>query len=336
MKKDWQDLIMPKGLESEEESTPTYGKFVCEPLERGFGTTIGNALRRVLLSSLHGAAITSVRIDGVLHEFSTIPGVKEDVTDIVLNLKEIRLKMESEGPKTLALKKEGPCEVKASDFEADDSLRILTPEHHIATLNKDAKLSMEMTVERGRGYRPAERERTDNLPIGTILVDAVFSPIKKVNHTVSQARVGQRTDYDKLTMEIWTDGSIDPRYALGVAAKILKEQLTIFVHFEEESEAYPFGQKEMPKLLNENLYKSVEELELSVRSANCLKNANIKTIYELVQKTESEMLKTKNFGRKSLNEIKEILASMGLGLGMKLEGVPPPPEAEKKREAKLA
>lgn len=334
MKKDWQDLIMPRGLESDEENSPVYGKFVCEPLERGFGTTIGNALRRVLLSSLQGAALASVRIEGVLHEFSTIPGVKEDVTDIILNLKEVRLKMESEGPKTISLKKEGPCEVKAADIETDDSIQILNPEQHLATLNKDAKISMELSVERGRGYLPAERDRMDNLPIGTILMDAIFSPIRKVNHTVSQARVGQRTDYDKLTMEIWTDGSVDPRHALGTAAKILKEQLTIFIDFEEDAEAYPFRQKEAPKFLNENLYKSVEELELSVRSANCLKNANIRTIYDLVQKTESEMLKTKNFGRKSLNEIKEILDSMGLSLDMKLDGIPAPAEPEKKREAK--
>lgn len=336
MKKDWQDLIMPRGLESDEENTPHYGKFVCEPLERGFGTTVGNALRRVLLSSLHGAAITSVRIEGVLHEFSTIPGVKEDVTDIVLNLKEIRLKMEGEGPKTIRLKAEGPCEVTAGQIETDESIQILTPDHLIATLNKDAKLSMEMTVERGRGYRPADRERSDSLPIGTILMDAVFSPIKKVNYTVSQARVGQRTDYDKLTLEIWTDGSVEPRRALSIASRILKEQLTIFLDAEEESDAYPFRQKEKPAFFNENLYKSVEELELTVRSANCLKNANIRTIYELVQKTESEMLKTKNFGKKSLSEIKDLLASMGLSFGMKLDGIPPPPEIEKKKEAKTA
>lgn len=336
MKKDWQDLIMPRGLESDEENTLEYGKFVCEPLERGFGTTVGNALRRVLLSSLHGAAITSVRIEGVLHEFSTIPGVKEDVTDIVLNLKEVRLKMEGEGPKTIRLKAEGPCEVKAGQIETDESIQILNPDHLIATLNKDAKLSMEMTVERGRGYRPADRERSDSLPIGTILMDAVFTPIKKVNHTVSQARVGQRTDYDKLTLEIWTDGSIAPRRALSIAARILKEQLTIFLDTDEESDAFPFRPKEAPALFNENLYKSVEELELTVRSANCLKNANIRTIYELVQKTESEMLKTKNFGKKSLSEIKDLLASMGLSFGMKLDGIPPPPELEKKKEAKTA
>lgn len=336
MKKDWQDLIMPEALESDAEITAMYGKFVCEPLERGYGITLGNALRRVLLSSLQGAAIMSVRIDGVLHEFSTIPGVKEDVTDIVLNLKEIRLKIEGEGKKTLALKKEGPGEVTVGDFDVDDSVLLLNPDHPIATLNKDAKLTMEVVVDRGRGYAPAERSRDEDLPIGTILMDAVFSPIQKVNYQVSQARVGQRTDYDKLTIEIWTDGSIDPRDAIGLAAKILKEQLTIFINFEEEEEARPKEDAEKQITLNENLYKSVEELELSVRSANCLKNATIRTLYELVSRTESEMLKTKNFGHKSLTEIKEILSSMGLHLGMKLDGIPPPPQLQDNRSAENA
>ena len=333
MKKDWQDLIMPEALESDEEITPMYGKFVCEPLERGYGITLGNALRRVLLSSLQGTAISSVRIEGVLHEFSTIPGVKEDVTDIVLNLKEVRLKLEGDGPKTVMRKKDGPCEVKAGDIEIDDSVTLLNPDQHIATLNKDAKLIMEIIVDRGRGYSPAERTREEDLPIGTILMDAVFSPIQKVNYQVSQARVGQRTDYDKLTLEIWTDGSVDPRDAIGLGAKILKEQLTIFVNFEEEEESKPAEDAELQVTLNENLYKSVEELELSVRSANCLKNANIRTIYELVSKTEPEMLKTKNFGHKSLTEIKEILTSMNLHLGMKLDGVPPPPELQDNQQA---
>jgi DNA-directed RNA polymerase subunit alpha len=336
MKKNWQDLIMPKGLEVDPDSETTYGKFVCEPLERGYGITLGNALRRVILSSLQGAAITSLRIEGVLHEFSTIPGVKEDVTDIVLNLKEVRLKIEGEGEKTLTLKKEGAGEVTAADIEADDSVTIMNPELRLASLNKDGKLIMEMTASNGRGYRPAERSSDDSLPIGTILMDAVFSPIKKVNYKVSQARVGQRTDYDKLTVEIWTDGGVDPRDALGYAAKILKEQLTTFIHFEEEEEIRRIGGLDQQPVMNENLYKTVEELELSVRSANCLKNANIKTIYELVQKTEAEMLKTKNFGLKSLNEIKEILTGMGLHLGMKLEGVPPPPESVTKPEATTA
>ena len=333
MKMNWQDLIMPKGLEADAENTSTYGKFVCEPLERGYGITLGNALRRVILSSLQGAAITAVRIEGVLHEFSTIPGVKEDVTDIILNMKEVRLKIDGEGQKTLTLKKDGPCEVTAADIEADASVTIMNPEHHLATLNKDAKLTVEMTASTGRGYRPAERGTDEDLPIGTILMDAVFSPIKKVNYKVSQARVGQRTDYDKLTVEIWTDGGVAPRDALGYAAKIMKEQLTTFIHFEEEDEARRIVGMDAHPVMNENLYKTVEELELSVRSANCLKNANIKTIYELVLKTEAEMLKTKNFGLKSLNEIKEILTGMGLHLGMKLEGVPPPPETVAKPEA---
>lgn len=337
MKKNWQDLIMPKGLEEDAENTPTYGKFVCEPLERGYGITLGNALRRVILSSLQGAAITSVRIEGVLHEFSTIPGIKEDVTDIVLNLKEVRLKIDGEGRKALTLKKEGPCEVTAADIEADDSVIIMNPEHHLATLNKDGKLIAELTASTGRGYHPAERGGGDEeLPIGTILMDAVFSPIKKVNYKVSQARVGQRTDYDKLTVEIWTDGGLAPRDALGYAAKILKEQLTTFIHFEEEDEARRIVGMDARPVMNENLYKTVEELELSVRSANCLKNANIKTIYELVQRSEAEMLKTKNFGLKSLNEIKEILTGMGLHLGMKLDGVPPPQEIEASTEATTA
>lgn len=336
MKKNWQDLIMPKGLEVDPESSSTYGKFVCEPLERGYGITLGNALRRVILSSLQGAAITSVRIEGVLHEFSTIPGVKEDVTDIVLNLKEVRLKIDGEGQKTLTMKKEGPCEVTAADIETDNSVTIMNPEHRLATLNKDGKLTMDLTASNGRGYRTAERSSDENLPIGTILMDAAFSPIKKVNYKVSQARVGQRTDYDKLTLEIWTDGGLEPRDALGYAAKILKEQLSPFVHFEEEEEARRIAGLDTQPIMNENLYKTVEDLELSVRSANCLKNANIKSIYELVQKTEAEMLKTKNFGLKSLNEIKEILTGMGLHLGMKLEGVPPPPKTIANPEATTA
>lgn len=336
MKMNWQDLIMPKGLEEDPESTSTYGKFVCEPLERGYGITLGNSLRRVILSSLQGAAITAVRIEGVLHEFSTIPGVKEDVTDIVLNLKEVRLKIDGEGEKTLTLKKEGACEVTAADIQADDSVTIMNPEHPLATLNKDGKLHMELIVSTGRGYRPAERTSAEDLPIGTIVMDAVFSPIRKVNYKVSQARVGQRTDYDKLTVEIWTDGGLAPRDALGYAAKIMKEQLTTFVHFEEEEETRRVVGMDAHPVMNENLYKTVEELELSVRSANCLKNANIKTIYELVQKTEAEMLKTKNFGLKSLNEIKEILTGMGLHLGMKLDGVPPPPDTPANPEASPA
>ena len=320
------DLIRPKRLEMEKETlSPFYGKFVSEPLERGFGITIGNSLRRILLSSLQGASIISVKIDGVLHEFSTLPGVKEDVTEIILNLKEVRLKLHTEGPKTIRVKTEGPKVLKAGDIITGDAVEILNPEHYIATLSRDGKLSMEMVVKMGRGYVPAERNKEETQPIGTIPIDAIFSPIKKVNYTVTNARVGQITDYDKLTLEVWTDGSLNPEEAIAHAAKILKDQLSIFYTFEEQEEtevAIPEDQEETEKL-NENLFRSVDELELSVRSANCLKHANIKLIGDLVQKTEAEILATKNFGRKSLNEIKEILNDMGLNLGMKLDNWPP-------------
>jgi DNA-directed RNA polymerase subunit alpha len=322
----FKDLIRPKRLEVEKETlTSFYGKFVAEPFERGFGITIGNSLRRILLSSLQGASITSVKIDGVLHEFSTIPGVKEDVTEIILNLKEVRLKLHTEGPKTIRVKTEGAKVLKAGDILTGDAVEILNPEHYIATLSRDGKLSMEMVVKMGRGYVPAERNKEESQAIGTIPIDAIFSPIKKVNYTVTNARVGQITDYDKLTLELWTDGSLNPEEAVAHASKILKDQLSIFYTFEEEEEteiAIPEGQEESEKL-NENLFRSVDELELSVRSANCLKHANIKLIGDLVQKTEAEILATKNFGRKSLNEIKEILDEMGLSLGMKLENWPP-------------
>jgi len=323
--KSLKDLIRPKRLEVEKETlSPFYGKFAAEPFERGFGITIGNSLRRILLSSLQGAAIASVKIDGVLHEFSTIPGVKEDVTEIILNLKEVRLKLHTEGPKTIRLKTEGPRVLKAGDIQTGDAVEILNPEHYIATLSRDAKLSMEMAVKMGRGYVAAERNKEENQPIGTIPIDAIFSPIKKVNYTVTNARVGQITDYDKLTLEVWTDGSLNPEEAVTHAAKILKNQLSIFITFEEEEEAEIAVSEEEGEVekLNENLFRSVDELELSVRSANCLKHANIKLIGDLVQKTEAEILATKNFGRKSLNEIKEILSEMGLSLGMKLENWP--------------
>ena len=322
----FKDLIRPKRLEVEKETlTSFYGKFVAEPFERGFGITIGNSLRRILLSSLQGASITSVKIDGVLHEFSTIPGVKEDVTEIILNLKEVRLKLHTEGPKTIRVKTEGAKVLKAGDILTGDAVEILNPEHYIATLSRDGKLSMEMVVKMGRGYVPAERNKEESQAIGTIPIDAIFSPIKKVNYTVTNARVGQITDYDKLTLELWTDGSLNPEEAVAHASKILKDQLSIFYTFEEEEETeitIPEGQEESEKL-NENLFRSVDELELSVRSANCLKHANIKLIGDLVQKTEAEILATKNFGRKSLNEIKEILDEMELSLGMKLENWPP-------------
>jgi DNA-directed RNA polymerase subunit alpha len=331
--KSWKDLIRPKRLEAEKETlTPFYGKFTAEPFERGFGITIGNSLRRILLSSLQGAAITSVKIDGVLHEFSTVPGVKEDATEIILNLKEVRLKLHTEGPKTIRVKADGPRDLKAGDILTSDAVEILNPDHHLATLTRDAKLSMEMVVKTGRGYVPAERNKEENQPIGTLPIDAIFSPIRKVNYTVTNARVGQITDYDKLTLELWTDGSLNPEEAMAYAAKILKDQLSIFITFEEEEETEGAKDQEETEGLNENLFRSVDELELSVRSANCLKHANIKLIGDLVQKTEAEILATKNFGRKSLNEIKEILAEMGLSLGMKLDNWQPR-RLEEKMEA---
>ncbi len=325
MQKSWKDLIRPKRLEVEKETlTPFYGKFTAEPFERGFGITIGNCLRRILLSSLQGGAITSLKVDGVLHEFSTVPGTKEDITEIILNLKEVRLKLHTEGPKTIRVKAEGPRVLKAGDMLTGDAVEILNPDHYIATLSRDGKLSMEMVVKTGRGYVSAERNKEEGQPIGTIPMDAIFSPIKKVNYTVTNARVGQITDYDKLILEVWTDGSLTPEEAVAHAAKILKDQLSIFVTFEEEEEEMSYPEDEEQKeAFNENLLRSVDELELSVRSANCLKHANIKLIGDLVQKTEAEILATKNFGRKSLNEIKEILTEMGLNLGMKLDNWPP-------------
>ena len=331
----WRELIKPRGVEITE-STPSYAKFVCQPLERGYGITIGNALRRILLSSLHGAAIVSVKIDSVMHEFTAVPGVLEDVSEIILNLKEVRMRMPDTGPRTLRIEASGERLVKAGDITAEGDVEILNPDQIIATLSKDATLEMTMTARVGKGYVPAELNKGENDPIGTIPIDAVFSPIKRVNYVVGNARVGQRTDYDKLTFEIWTDGSIVPEDAVAFAAKILKEQMTIFINFDEEAEPEPEpeGAEEEEKPLNENLYRSVEELELSVRSANCLKNANIRHIGELVQRTEAEMLKTKNFGRKSLNEIKEVLAEMGLTLGMKLDGFVPPEEESKEGEGR--
>ena len=334
MQRNWRELIRPKKLEVDpDDHSRFYGKFVCEPLERGYGVTIGNSLRRVLISSLQGAAIVSVKIEGVLHEFSTIPGVVEDVTDILLNLKEVRCKLRGEEPRTIRMNKSGEGLVKAKDILTDPQVEILNPEQHIATLSIDGQFKAEMQVRAGKGYVPSERNKTEDAPVGTIFLDAAFSPIAKVNYVVSNARVGQITDYDKLTLEIWTDGSITPEDAIAVAAKILKEQLSIFINFEEENEE-PTGEDEKPaeEQINSNLYKSVEELELSVRSANCLKNAHIRFIWELVQKTESEMLKTKNFGRKSLNEIKAILEEMGLNLGIKIDDFMPPSVEEIKEE----
>jgi DNA-directed RNA polymerase subunit alpha len=325
MSRNWRDLIRPKAIHLEPESNSEfYGKFTCEPLERGFGITIGNSLRRVLLASLQGAAITAVRLEGALHEFTTIPDVVEDVTDIVLNLKEVVFKAETPKTYTVRLEKEGPGQVLAGDIKLVDGLSVLNPKHPIATLDKKGPLSMELTVNVGRGYVPAERNKSPTMPIGTIPIDALFSPIRKVNFIVTNARVGQQTDYDKLTLEAWTNGSVRPDDAVAYAAKILKEQLNLFINFEEMAEPVEAPRDEAAEKLNENLWRTVDELELSVRSANCLQNANIKYIGELVQKTESEMLKTKNFGRKSLKEIKELLAEMGLQLGMKLDNWPGP------------
>ena len=333
MERNWRELIKPKRLERDEGSySRFYGKFSCEPLERGFGITLGNALRRVLLSSVQGAAITSVKIDGVLHEFSSIPGVREDVTDIILNLKEIRLKLHGEEPKTIYADKSKDGPLTAADLVCPPEVEVLNPEAHIASLSKESRLRMEMKVRPGKGYVPAERNREENAPIGVIPMDATFSPIRKVSYVVTQARVGQITDYDKITLEIWTDGSVGPDDALAYAAKILKEQVSVFINFEERVDVKVEEELQEETPLNENLFRTVEELELSVRSANCLKNANIRYIGELVQKTEAEMLKTKNFGRKSLNEIKEILAEMNLSLGMKLESFPSREEIEARKE----
>lgn len=333
MYRNWETLIKPKTMEIEEETlSPTYGRFHVEPLERGFGITIGNSLRRILLSSLQGAAITAVRMKGVLHEFSTIHGVREDVTDIILNIKELLVKLHSDGPETLHLKANKPGLVRARDIQTGSNVEILNPDHVIATLSEDGELNMELTVKRGRGYIPAERNREEGQPIGTIPIDALFSPIRKVNYTVTHSRVGQITDYDRLTMEIWTNGNVAPADALGYAAKILKEQLSVFINFDEEGMTPKAPEVPESAKINENLFKGVDELELSVRSANCLKNADIRYIGDLVQKSETEMLKTKNFGRKSLNEIKEILSEMGLSLGMKLDNWPPPELVQKKKE----
>jgi DNA-directed RNA polymerase subunit alpha len=323
MYKNWASLMYPKGIEFDTEKlTSTYGKFEIAPLEKGFGTTMGNSLRRILLSSLQGGAITAVKIDGVKHEFSTIKGVSEDVAEIILNLKEVRLLCHSEGPEKIEIKADKPGVVKAKDIITNENVEILNPEHHIATINENGKLHIEMTVKMGKGYMPAEENKDSGQSIDTLAIDAIFTPIHKVNYTVSQARVGQKTDYDKLTLEVWTNGSVKPQDAVAYSAKIMKEQLQIFINFDEEKVK---PKEEVVQVainksrVNENLLRKVDELELSVRSTNCLENADIKFIGELVQKSENEMLRTKNFGRKSLNEIKEILHEMGFSLGMKLD-----------------
>jgi len=323
----WKGFQRPKRLEFERDTlTDRFGRFSAQPFERGFGTTIGNALRRVLLSSIEGAAMSAVKIDGVLHEFSPIPGVVEDATDIILNLKQIPLKTHVDQTKTLYLKVDRPGEVKARDIQTDADVEILEPDAHIATVSEGGSLVMEIRVKRGRGYVSADKNFDEDLGIGWIPIDSVHSPIKKVNYLVEAARLGQTTDYDKLTVDIWTNGSVTPRDGVSLAAKLIRDHLSIFISLEDAGDQQPESAADQPRsVLNEHLDKSVEELELSVRSYNCLKNANIRTIRELVQKTEPEMLKTKNFGRKSLNEIKEILGSMGLSLGMRLDQ--PAPQA---------
>lgn len=311
----------PKRLACETETaTGRYAKFFAQPFERGFGTTIGNCLRRALLSSIEGAAITAVKIEGVLHEFSSIPGVVEDATDIILNLKRIPFKLHGAGPKTLRVERSVPGEMLSGEIETDAEVEILDPNVHIATISEGGSLVIEMRLKRGRGYVSAERNFDEDLAVGYIPIDSVHSPVKKVNYTVESARLGQDTDYDKLTMEVWTNGSVKPENAVGLAAKLIKDHMQIFISFEEEPELAEADSEEAARItFNENLDRSVDELELSVRSYNCLKNADIRTIRELVQKSEPDMLKTKNFGRKSLNEIKEILSSMGLHLGMKFD-----------------
>ncbi len=320
--KNWQELIKPSKLDVSHSDMPHTGKVVAEPLERGFGLTLGNALRRILLSSLQGAAVTAVQIEGVLHEFSSIEGVREDVTDVILNIKALAVRMHAEGPKKMRLAATGPCVVTAAMIEAGADIEIMNPELEICTLDKGARINIEMTVDTGKGYRPAAQNRPEEAPVGLIPVDSVFSPVRKVTYEVTDTRVGQITDYDKLTLAVETNGVITPEDSVAYAARIMQDQLNIFVNFDEPEEIK--SQEESSELpFNKNLLRKVDELELSVRSANCLKNDNIVYIGDLVQKSEGDMLRTPNFGRKSLNEIKEVLTTMGLHLGMQVEGWPP-------------
>ena len=323
IQKNWQSLIKPNKLNIEPRKEDANAvTVVAEPLERGFGLTLGNALRRILLSSLHGAAVTSVQIEGVLHEFSSIPGVREDVTDIVLNIKALALRLHGEGPKRISLEADGPGVVTAAQIETGPDIEVMNPDWVICTLDEGARIAMEMTVETGVGYVPATQNRPEDAPIGLIPIDSVFSPIRKVSYKVENTRVGQVTDYDKLSMEIETNGVVTPDDAVAYAARILQDQLQRFINFEEpETRAQEETESDLP--FNRNLLRKVDELELSVRSANCLKNDNIVYIGDLVQKTEAEMLRTPNFGRKSLNEIKEVLTQMGLHLGMEIDTWPP-------------
>ncbi|TAN58977.1 MAG: DNA-directed RNA polymerase subunit alpha [Rhodospirillales bacterium] len=323
IQKNWQELIKPNKLQVEAGEDPRrIATVVAEPLERGFGTTLGNSLRRILLSSLQGAAVTAIQIDGVLHEFSSIPGVREDVTDIVLNIKTLALRMHGEGPKRMMLRAIGPGEVTAGMIETGHDIEIMDPDLVICTLDEGAKLSMELTVQTGKGYVPASQNRPEDSPIGLIPIDAIFSPVRKVAYKIENTRVGQVTDYDKLSMRVETNGAVTPEDSVALAARILQDQLQLFINFEEPTLASEEESKDdLP--FNKNLLRKVDELELSVRSANCLKNDNIIYIGDLVQKSEAEMLRTPNFGRKSLNEIKEVLSHMGLHLGMEVSGWPP-------------
>ncbi|MGH9775864.1 MAG: DNA-directed RNA polymerase subunit alpha [Candidatus Acidiferrales bacterium] len=316
----WKGFQKPKRLAAENETlTDKFGRFSAQPFERGWGTTVGNAIRRALLSSIEGAAITAVKIEGVLHEFSPIPGVVEDATDIILNLKQVPLKLNNDQPKTLTLRVETPGPVTSANIEEDADLAVLDKSIYISTVSEGGKLEMEMRVKNGRGYVAADRNFDEDLPIGYIPIDSVHSPVRKVNYSVEAARLGQMTDYEKLLLEVWTNGAITPQDAIGLASKLVKDHMSIFINFEETPELAEEVTESLSDPRLEYLDRSVEELELSVRSYNCLKNANIQTLRELVQKTENEMLKTKNFGRKSLNEIKEILNRMGLALGMKFD-----------------
>lgn len=322
--KNWRDLIKPRDVRIESDTrSDMYARFLAEPLERGFGTTLGNSLRRVLLSSLQGSAVVGVKLEGALHEFQTLPGVREDVSDIILNVKGLRLRSATVDEVRMSVDVTGPATVTAGDLQLPPTLEVLNDDHVIAHVSDDGRLQMELVVRVGRGYSPAETNKSEEWEVGWIPIDALFSPIQKVNFNVTSSRVGQHTDYDRLSLEVWSDGSVLPEDAVAFAAKIVKDQLSVFINFNESAEPAPVFNEEPVEEFNENLIRTVDELELSVRSANCLQNANIRYIGELVQKTEAEMLKTKNFGRKSLKEIKEILAEMGLSLGMKLDGWPP-------------
>jgi DNA-directed RNA polymerase subunit alpha len=329
----WREMIKPEKLDVT--TTSTYGKFVCGPLERGYGITIGNSLRRIILSSIYGAAIVSAKFDDALHEYSVISDVRQDVSEIILNLKELKLKVDDIEDKILTLNVKGECEASGADIVSPDGkVEVLNPEQHIASIAQKGELSITMVVKTGKGYALAAANKDEDSPIGTIPVDSVFSPIKKVKYVVGTSRIGHKTDYDKLILEVWTDGSVSPDDSVAYAAKILKEQMSPFINFDEEMEPDYADEnaEDSDSGFNENIYRSVDELELSVRSSNCLKNAEITSIYHLVQKTDTEMLKTKNFGRKSLNEIKEVLATMDLSLGMDLDGFEPPEEENSEEE----